>query len=186
MGTVQRKNLKVKDGTPIVLRHAIQEDATSLNRLAQNVFSTSKYLIITPEEFSSFTEEQQKERIQSYQEDEGNILIVAEHNGELIGMLDFQSGKRERISHKGIFGMSVHSLWRGKGVGHRLLLELIAWVQTHPHIEFIHLGVREDNNPAIALYSKMGFQVIGRDPFSLQTSDGNLHAELSMSLRVTK
>lgn len=98
-------------------------------------------------------------------------MLVAEHNGELTGMIDFQNGKRKRIAHKGTFGMSVYSSWRNKGIGSILLSGLIEWVENHPTIEVISLGVIEDNQSAVSLYSKMGFKITGREPF-----DEKLHS----------
>lgn len=138
------------------------------------------------EEFSSFGEEQQKERIKKYEDDESSILLVAEYNSELIGMIDFQNGKRKRISHKGTFGMSVRSSWRNKGVGNILLSGLVEWVKNHPTLEVISLGVIEENKSAVALYSKMGFEITGREPFGVKLSDGRFLADLAMSLRVKK
>jgi RimJ/RimL family protein N-acetyltransferase len=186
MGTIQRKSIKCKTGETIVLRPATQVDSNKINSLAVEVFNTSNYLITSPEEFSSFTEEQQQERLKKYEDDDGNLILVAEFSDELIGMIDFQNGKRRRIAHKGSFGMSVRSTWRNKGVGHLLLQGLIEWVKEHPAIEIINLSVMEENRPAIALYSKFGFEKIGREPFGIKLSDGSLAADLAMSLRVQK
>jgi ribosomal protein S18 acetylase RimI-like enzyme len=186
MGKIKQQEIMSKNGEVIVLRNATPADAVKLNDLANEVFKTSDYLITTPEEFSTFGEDQQKERIKKYEEEEGSILLVAEHNGELIGMVDFQNGKRKRIAHKGTFGMSVRSLWRNKGIGNILLSGLIEWVKNHPTIEVISLGVIEDNKSAVSLYSKMSFEVTGREPFGVKLADGRFLADLAMSLRVKK
>lgn len=186
MGKFNEKKIESKSGEAIVLRNATEPDAVKLNSLANEVFKTSDYLITTPEEFSSFSEEQQKERIKKYESDDGSILLVAEYNGELIGMIDFQNGKRKRIAHKGTFGMSVWSSWRNKGIGNILLSGLIEWVENHPTIEVISLGVIEDNKSAVSLYSKMGFEMTGREPFGVKLADGRFLADLTMSLRVKK
>lgn len=186
MGRINEQKITSKNGEIIVLRNGIPDDAANLNDLASEVFNTSDYLITTPEEFSSFDEEQQRERIKKYEEDGGSVLLVAEYNGELIGMIDFQNGKRNRIAHKGTFGMSVRSSWRDKGIGTILLSRLIEWVKNHPTIEVINLGVIEENKSAMALYSKMGFSITGREPFGVKLANGNFLADLTMSLRVKK
>jgi len=186
MGKINGQKIKSKSGEVVFLRNATQADAVKLNDLATEVFKTSDYLITTPEEFSSFGEEQQKERIKKYEEGDGSILLVVEHNDELIGMIDFQNGKRKRTAHKGTFGMSVLSSWRNKGIGNILLSGLIEWVKNHPTIEVISLGVIEENKSALALYSKMGFEITGREPFGVKLADGRFLADLTMSLRVRK
>ncbi len=125
MGKLNEEKIKCKNGEVVILRNATEADAVKLNDLATDVFKTSDYLITTSEEFSSFSEEQQKERIKKYEKDDSSILLVAVNNDELIGMIDFQTGKRKRIAHKGIFGMLVRASWRNKGVGKILLSALI-------------------------------------------------------------
>lgn len=186
MGRINEKNNKSKNGEVVVLRNATQADAVKLNNLATEVFKTSDYLIMTPEEFSSISEEQQKGRIKKYEDDSSGLWLVAEHDGEFIGMLDFQGGKSKRIAHKGSFGMSVRSSWRNKGIGNILLSGLIDWVKNHPTIEVISLGVIEDNKSAVSLYSKMGFEITGREPFGVKIADDKFLANLFMSLRVKK
>lgn len=186
MGILNAQNIKTKTGELLTLRSATASDAKKLNALASDVFKSSEYLITTPEEFSSFTDDQQVERIKTFEVESGHILLVVEHKNELIGMLDFQNGKRNRIAHAGSFGMSVKSTWRSKGIGEILLKGLIEWVKAHPTLEVINLGVLEGNKPAIALYSKMGFEITGKHPFFVKLSDGKYVADLSMSLRVKK
>lgn len=186
MAKIKEQKIECKDGKPIVLRSAKPSDANKINDLTSEIFRTSDYLITTPEEFSSFNEDQQKERLMRYESDEGCILLVAEYNRELIGMLDFQNGKRKRIAHKGVFGMSVRSSWRNKGVGKILLEGLIQWVKEHASIEVINLEVIEANKSAVALYSQMNFETTGREPYGVKLSDGKFLPHLSMSLRVSK
>jgi ribosomal protein S18 acetylase RimI-like enzyme len=186
MGKIVEKKFEIKNGEFVILRSAIQADSMRLNDLANEVFKTSDYLITTADEFSSFSEEQQKERIKKYEEDDGSILLVAEYGEELIGMIDFQNGKRKRIAHKGALGMSVRSSWRNKGIGNVLLSGLIEWVRNHSTIEVINLGVIEENKSAVSLYSKMGFEITGREPFGVKLADGRFLADLAMSLRVKK
>jgi len=50
---------------------------------------------------------------------------------------------------------------RGKGIGTRLMEELLARAQ-HANSEAVFLEVRESNSAAISLYGKLGFQQIGR------------------------
>lgn len=186
MGIFQTQVHTAKTGEKITIRTAKQMDASKLNALVEDVFKTSQYLITSPEEFSSFTKDQQRERIKKYAMDEGSLILVAEYQHNLIGMLDFKNGKRKRISHRGAFGMSIRSSWRNKGIGALLLDGLISWVRQHPHIEVINLGVVEANHSALKLYSKMGFKKTGREPFALKLPDGSFLADISMSLRVDK
>jgi hypothetical protein len=82
MAKINAQKIKCKSGECIILRSATQSDANKINDLAGEVFKTSDYLITTPKEFSSFDEDQQKDRLKKYEDDEGSILLVAEYNME--------------------------------------------------------------------------------------------------------
>lgn len=185
MGKISIRQTTCKTGEIVTIRNANSADALRLNALAMDVFATSEYLITTAQDFVP-NDQKQEDRIKWYEEGEGRILIVAESGDELIGMLDFQNGQRKRIEHKGTFGMSVRSTWRDKGIGTLLLGELLDWVKRHSFLEVICLGVLESNMPARALYSKMGFDITGREPFGVKLGPGQFLADLSMSLRVSK
>lgn len=184
MGSIEPKTFKDKNGNHATLRSAKDTDAKALNELARDVYSTSEFLVTLPEEFSVSSEEQQVERIRSFQKAEGNTLLVIEQQGGLVAMLDFQAGRRKRSAHKGMFGMSVKSTHRNQGLGRILLQGLIDWVRTHPTLEVISLSVMEENIAAVSLYKSLGFEVVGRDPFGVKHSSSQYFTELVMSLRV--
>jgi RimJ/RimL family protein N-acetyltransferase len=86
--------------------------------------------------------------------------------------LDFSNGRRLRIAHTGEFGMSVEKSFRDQGVGSLLLEALINWATLNATIEKIGLNVHSNNERAIALYKKMGFEVKGIRKHDLKYGDG--------------
>ncbi len=86
------------------------------------------------------------------------LLAVA--GGVLVGIagLDRYSGRR---GHVGSIGMGVHDDWTGRGVGRRLLGELVDLADGWLGLKRIELTVYTDNAPAIALYRSFGFAVEG-------------------------
>lgn len=100
--------------------------------------------------------------LQSLQESEGSFALVAEnHEGDIVGMLDVQRHKRQEMAHGAVFGMSVARRWRGCGIGHRLLAEMLEVLKREAIISRIELEVFS-NNPAIRLYQRFGFREEGR------------------------
>lgn len=65
-----------------------------------------------------------------------------------------------KLAHQCLFAIIVDERYRGKGVGTRLLQELMALGKERFHLELIHLEVYE-GNPAIRLYEKLGFTQYG-------------------------
>jgi ribosomal-protein-alanine N-acetyltransferase len=60
-----------------------------------------------------------------------------------------------------INNLAVHPRWRGRGVGTRLLQGLLAFGSAQGCVEAT-LEVRPSNAPALRMYTRAGFRVIGR------------------------
>ncbi|MCP4441328.1 MAG: GNAT family N-acetyltransferase [Aureispira sp.] len=164
------KEYTLKDNSTIIIREGILSDALALNELAMTTFSTAEHVLTTPNEFiPKSTEEAQQLRITEYTIQEGWVLLVAEHDGQLIGNIDFTNGRCVRNQHTGEFGMSVHPDYKNKGVGKHLLAALLDWAKANPLIEKVKLRVFTNNKPAVHLYEKLGF-----------IKEGELHCEVKM------
>lgn len=69
--------------------------------------------------------------------------------------------KQYRMSHIAYFGsFAMHPNYRGKGLGKRIMLEIIARLQ-RDGIKRLELLVVSDNKRAIEFYKQLGFQVEG-------------------------
>jgi RimJ/RimL family protein N-acetyltransferase len=79
--------------------------------------------LVTPDEFKTTIESETK-WIEKHIENPYYIAIVALLDNQIVGLIDFSNGPKQRISHTGDFGMSVDSSVRGLGIG-TILLQLI-------------------------------------------------------------
>jgi RimJ/RimL family protein N-acetyltransferase len=66
----------------------------------------------------------------------------------------------KKLAHQCLFAIIVDEKFRGKGIGTKLLEELMALAKERFHIELLHLEVYM-GNPAIRLYERLGFEVYG-------------------------
>ena len=66
----------------------------------------------------------------------------------------------KKLAHQCLFAIIVDEKYRGKGVGTRLITELMALAKERFKIELLHLEVYE-GNPAIHLYERLGFTQYG-------------------------
>jgi putative acetyltransferase len=57
--------------------------------------------------------------------------------------------------------MAVRDSWQGKGVGTALMAAAIDVADNWWQVRRVHLEVYTDNEPAVALYRKFGFEVEG-------------------------
>ncbi|MDE3048234.1 MAG: GNAT family N-acetyltransferase [Verrucomicrobiota bacterium] len=66
----------------------------------------------------------------------------------------------EKMKHHCLFVIIVDEKHRGKGVGARLIRELMKLAKERFNLEYLHLEVYK-GNPAIDLYRRLGFQEYG-------------------------
>lgn len=86
--------------------------------------------------------------------------IVAVLEGRIIGSADiFQHKGRRR--HVGELGMSVHDDFHRRGIGSALTAALVDAADNWLDLKRLELNVYVDNEPAIRLYRKFGFEVEG-------------------------
>jgi ribosomal-protein-alanine acetyltransferase len=83
----------------------------------------------------------------------GQILLTAEHNGQVCGFLVARIIGDEAE----ILNMAVDQMHRRNGIGTALLTAAISAVQTQ-NAQNIYLEVRESNSAAIAFYRRHSFE----------------------------
>ena len=127
-----------------------------------------------------FTTESEAAYIRQMENSCDAIMLVAKENGKIVGDASLSRQPR-RMNHRGDLGISVLKEYWNRGIGSRLLLEIIRFAKENA-FKVIDLQVRSDNLPAIHLYEKFGFQKIGTHPAFFQIND----AEISFDYMLLK
>ncbi|MEM3833256.1 MAG: ribosomal protein S18-alanine N-acetyltransferase [Thermoprotei archaeon] len=87
------------------------------------------------------------------------FFIVAEKDNEIVGYLSASiEGYFNKVCH--LLSIAVLPEYRNRGIGSLLLKHLIDLIKTKG-IRSIILEVKKDNEPAINVYKKFGFEIIG-------------------------
>ena len=86
--------------------------------------------------------------------------LVAERDGAIIGDLGLTRFQGRR-AHCGTIGMGIHDDFAGQGVGSALLAAAIDLADNWLALLRLELCVFTDNQPALALYRKFGFEIEG-------------------------
>jgi L-phenylalanine/L-methionine N-acetyltransferase len=113
-----------------------------------------------------FTSKEQWRKLMENPSEE-RIGIVAVLDGRIIGSAGIQQYKGRR-RHTGEVGMSVHDDFHRRGIGSALTAALVDVADNWLDLKRLELTVYVDNEPAIRLYQKFGFEVEGtrrRDAF---------------------
>lgn len=175
--------VQAKNGQRLIITSPVPGEGAELLAFAREIFSTSEHVLTTPEEFGN-TSEQQDEMIRDYGAHPEKILIVAKIGKQIIGVVDFKTGGRNRTRHQGEFGMSVRPKFQGLGIGEIMLKALIKWATAHPRIETLRLQVFARNTRAIALYNKLDFVEEGRQVRGVKFAKGKYDDVLVMARSV--
>ena len=85
-----------------------------------------------------------------------NVQYFARADGEIIGTASL-SRRSSRMSHRGVFGISLKKAWWGCGAASALMEAILAFAR-EKGFEQLNLEVRSSNARAIRLYEKYGFQ----------------------------
>jgi putative acetyltransferase len=93
---------------------------------------------------------------------EGDYLLVACAGEEVVAHAGLHPlGKSPRRAHAMALGMGVVKAWQGQGVGSALMAALVDLADNWLNVFRLELTVYVDNERAIALYRKFGFETEG-------------------------
>ena len=171
MGTITPRVLTDKHGQVYRVRTAVVDDAAALIEHVRRGLVDGEGIVATYDEFD-FTEVQERKWIEEHGERPTSIAIVAEAEGDVVGLINFKGQERKRLGHVGSFGVGVHPGFRGRGIGRGLVEALLEWTRNNPEVEKVALAVRADNPRAIALYRKLGFVEEGRRHHEVKLENG--------------
>jgi RimJ/RimL family protein N-acetyltransferase len=161
------------------IREATPEDAAGLLAHTKKILETSPFMLTTPQEFQ-VTAERQKEWIIEQQQ-AGNLILVVEDNGVIVGTLNVQREKKFRHRHIASFGISLQEAYCNQGIGTIMIQRMIDWAKAND-IEKIMLNVMAINERAIHVYKKLGFKEEGRFKNQLKLEDDTYVDDVAMSL----
>ena len=144
----------------ITYREAEPSDAGKFLEYCKIVGSETDNLTFGAEGLS-LTISQEADFIRKFAGNPGSIMIVAFDEGELIGTgaVSVVSGK-PRFAHRREIAISVRKDYWGKGIGTGIMNVLMDFAKKSG-AEVLELQVRSDNEAAISLYKKFGFEKIG-------------------------
>jgi len=165
------------------IREATPEDAAGLLTHTKKILETSPFMLTTPEEFQ-VTAERQKEWIIEQQQT-GNLILVVEDNGVIVGTLNVRREKKFRHRHIASFGISLQEAYCNQGIGTMMIHQMIDWAKAND-VEKIMLNVMATNERAIHVYKKLGFKEEGRFKNQLKLEDGTYVDDVAMSLFLKK
>ena len=152
-------NFTAKDGTKIVLRTPKWNDLDEMidfsNGLVEEEAMVARNTKVTREQGINWLAENLK-KLERGQ----HIYFIADFDGKMVGNCEI-TPMFGRMSHVGVLAIAVKDGYRGIGIGFALMKEAEKQA-IHRGLKIVKLEVFESNEPAIALYEKLGYNVTGR------------------------
>jgi RimJ/RimL family protein N-acetyltransferase len=163
----------------IVIRAARPEDASVLVEAEREAAAEPGLLTARPHELRV---EHLERRIVELVEHPRGRYIVATHDTDIVGHAFLDPRRLQATGHVVTLSVVVHTKWRGRGVGTRMMEDLTAWARRTHGIDKIELRVRAGNEPAIDLYQRFGFVEEGRLKGRIKISSGRYLDDVAMAL----
>jgi len=183
MAWIEPRATALRSGERATVRAGGPGDARGVLQLTGASLADSDYLIQTPDEFAPSLR-RTRAWLRRLSRSETEIVLVAEIDRRIIGLLDTVTEPRRRLAHSTRFGLLVAAPWRDQGLGRALLSRLIDWARAHSTLERIELHVHADNVRARALYASLGFEEEGVRRRAIKYEDGRYMDDVLMALFV--
>lgn len=149
-------NLKDK----VVYRKPVLEDAEEIVAFYNRVGGETTYLSFTEDEYP-LDVEAQKANIISTEQQPNSVMLLAVVDDQIIGIGTITSGNKIKARHCGELGIVVTENYQGQGIGSELIRQLLEWSKSNGVTTKVQLDTRTDNQMAVELYKKFGFQIEG-------------------------
>lgn len=166
---IEKENINL-NGHDLLLRNATEEDAQMLIDCLKTACGETRFLAKEPEEIT-FTIEDERAFIRGQNSSENSIMLLGFLDGEYVGNCSLMGAGTARSRHRVNLGIALLQKYTGMGIG-RVMIEKLISVARDNGIEQIELEVVADNERAISLYKKLGFEILGTFPKNMKYKDG--------------
>lgn len=141
------------------IREANEEDAQRIIHYMNQVGGESDNLTFG-KDGCPLSLQEEREYIINIHESPNSLLLIGEINGEAAALATVKGNGRQRIAHRAGVGISVLKKYWRQGLASAMMDRMIAFCK-EADITVIELEVRADNEGAVKLYEKAGFEKVG-------------------------
>lgn len=153
----------LKNGKDALLRNGTAGDGSVVFEVFNKTHEETDYLLSYADE-NSFTDKEEAEFLESKANSDNETEIVAIVDGAVVGTAGIEAlGSKYKMKHRAEFGISILKEYWGLGIGGALTKACIQCAKEAGFTQ-LELNVVAENEPAIALYKKLGFVEFGRNP----------------------
>ena len=137
------------------VRKAVPGDAVGLVELAAAVAGEQEGWLLADSRWRSVGDERRYIRVLQRHPD-GALFVAELESGELVGRLSLMRDSHPSSAHVADLGLMVAAAYRRQGVGSALMAAAEEWAHA-AGVTKLELHVFPHNEPAIALYERLGY-----------------------------
>ena len=161
------------------------DDLEALRNLSIQTFMETFEEVNTEEDMQKYLDENLSiEKLKTELENVNSEFYFAENNGEILGYLklNFKDAQTEKLeeNHFEIERIYVLKAFLGQKIG-QILFDKAIEIGREKNLEYVWLGVWEENHRAIKFYEKNGFKVFGKHKFVLGE---DVQTDLLMKMKI--
>lgn len=161
------------------------DDLETLRYLSIQTFKETFEEVNTEENMQKYLDENLSiEKLKTELENVNSEFYFAENNDEILGYLklNFKDAQTEKLeeNHFEIERIYVLKAFLGQKIG-QILFDKAIEIGREKNLEYVWLGVWEENHRAIRFYGKNGFEIFGKHDFVLGK---DVQTDLLMKLKL--
>ena len=177
------KTVLLRGGVELLVRNVVASDARALRDIMQRTHAETDYLLSYPDE-QSVDEEQEARSLAETERSDNEVELVAVVDGKIVGSAGVTAvGSRRKVAHRARFGISVLQEYWGMGIGRVLMDACIDSARRAGYSE-LELEVVADNERAVSLYRRAGFEEYGRNPRGYRSAASGYQELVHMRLEL--
>ena len=177
------KTVELNGGEELLVRNAVASDARALRETTQLTHAETDYLLSYPDEQSS-DDEQEARSLEETECSSNEVELVAIIDGQIVGSAGVSAVRsRRKVAHRARFGISILKEFWGMGIG-RVLMETSIDCARKAGFTQLELEVVADNERAVSLYRRAGFEEFGRNPRGYKSASAGYQELVYMRLEL--
>ena len=165
------QTIMLKNGKEALIRNGDVSDGSAVFDVFNRSHEETDYLLSYPDE-NSFDPDQEAQFLKEKAMSSNEIELIAIVDGKIAGTAGIEAvGKKYKVKHRAVFGISVLKEYWGLGLGKALTKACIQCARDAGYDQ-LELDVVAENEKALSLYRSLGFVEYGRNPrgFKSRTS----------------
>ena len=177
------KTVLLAGGQELLVRNGVASDARALRETTQRTHAQTDYLLSYPDEQRA-DDEQEARLLAETERSNNEVELVAVVDGQIVGSAGVTVvGGRRKVAHRARFGISILKEYWGMGIG-RVLMD--ACIDCAPRACYaqLELEVVADNERALSLYRRAGFEEYGRNPRGYRSAAAGYQELVHMRLEL--